>query len=129
MNKPKRKTLGEYATVRDAEQMLGVQSSMVHRLERNGLLPPAMRHPANNWRVWKREDLEAACRRIISGTAAPPNTVTTTRDVLLPVLGWLVACELRRMEEEGVASERSRALQATGRAMLQVLQPGKEPEP
>ena len=53
-----------YATVREAAQLLDVSPDTIRGYEARGVLPPAMRSPANGYRLWPREQLLEACERL-----------------------------------------------------------------
>ena len=53
-----------YATVKDASELLEVSPETVRHWEARGVLPRAMRHPVSRYRLWPREQLEEACRRL-----------------------------------------------------------------
>ena len=53
-----------YATVKEAARLLHVSTEAVRKYEQRGVLPPAMRNPINGYRVWEREELVDACRRL-----------------------------------------------------------------
>lgn len=55
-----------------AARLLGVTPHTLHDWERRGILPPALRHPANNYRLWPREEVLAAAERLQPRRPAGP---------------------------------------------------------
>ncbi len=58
-------TLGDYLTVGEAADRLGVSISTLRNWDRSGKLA-ARRHPINGYRLYVRDDLEAFLQRIHS---------------------------------------------------------------
>jgi DNA (cytosine-5)-methyltransferase 1 len=56
----------QYITIKQASKILGVSSLTLRNWDKNGKLV-AFRHPMNNYRVYKIEDLESVIREIESG--------------------------------------------------------------
>ena len=56
-----------YITIKQASSILGVSPLTLRNWDRNGKLK-AHRHPMNNYRVYKIEDLEAVMQEIEEGT-------------------------------------------------------------
>ncbi len=56
-----------YITIKQASSILGVSPLTLRNWDKNGKLK-AHRHPMNNYRVYKVEDLEAVMREIEAGT-------------------------------------------------------------
>jgi len=54
-------------TIKEAASMLGVSALTLRNWDNNGKLV-ALRHPLNNYRVYKREDIEALLAKISSNT-------------------------------------------------------------
>jgi excisionase family DNA binding protein len=57
----------QYITIKQASRILGVSPLTLRNWDRNGKLK-ALRHPMNNYRVYKIEDLETVFREIEEGT-------------------------------------------------------------
>lgn len=57
----------QYITIKKASNMLGVSPLTLRNWDKNGKLK-AYRHPMNNYRVYKIEDLEAVLKKIEIGT-------------------------------------------------------------
>jgi DNA (cytosine-5)-methyltransferase 1 len=55
--------LKDYLTVAEAAQVLGVSPSTLRNWDREGKLK-AQRHPVNEYRLYRREDLERLLRSI-----------------------------------------------------------------
>jgi MerR family transcriptional regulator, copper efflux regulator len=53
---------GDYLTIRQAAERLGVSVETLRNWDRAGKLK-AFRHPLNRYRLYRREDLEALLRR------------------------------------------------------------------
>ncbi len=47
-----------HLTIKDAEKILGVDRKTLYRWEAAGKIPPARRHPMNNYRVYAKEDVD-----------------------------------------------------------------------
>lgn len=56
-----------YITIKKASNMLGVSTLTLRNWDKNGKLK-AHRHPMNNYRVYKIEDIKAVLRKIEMGT-------------------------------------------------------------
>jgi DNA (cytosine-5)-methyltransferase 1 len=57
----------QYITIKEAADVLGVSSLTLRNWDKNGKLK-ALRHPMNNYRVYKTEDLDAVLEEIKAGT-------------------------------------------------------------
>jgi MerR family transcriptional regulator, copper efflux regulator len=57
----------QYLTIKEAASILGVSPLTLRNWDKNGRLK-ALRHPMNNYRVYKMEDLEAVIQEIETGT-------------------------------------------------------------
>ena len=57
-----------YITIKEAAGMLGVSPLTLRNWDKNGKLK-AHRHTMNNYRVYKKEDLEAVMKEIETGSA------------------------------------------------------------
>ncbi|MDD4874653.1 MAG: MerR family DNA-binding transcriptional regulator [Dehalococcoidales bacterium] len=53
----------EYLTVKEASEILGVTVMTLHRWDAKGKLK-ARRHPINNYRLYKKEDLKKVLSKI-----------------------------------------------------------------
>ena len=62
-----------YITIKEASSILGVSPLTLRNWDKNGRFK-ALRHPMNNYRVYKMEDLEAVLREIESGAGLRKNT-------------------------------------------------------
>jgi excisionase family DNA binding protein len=78
--------LRNYMTVKEAAAFLGVSPKTLRNWDRTGKLKP-VRHPFNQYRLYRREDLEAFLRKLINQPAAkgtggrvrrPPREAGTT---------------------------------------------------
>ena len=56
-----------YVTIKEAANILGVSPLTLRNWDKNGKLK-AYRHPMNNYRVYKIEDLETVMEEIKTGT-------------------------------------------------------------
>lgn len=63
----------QYLTIKQAASILGVSPLTLRNWDKNGRLK-ALRHPMNNYRVYKMEDLEAVLEEIESGVGLRKNT-------------------------------------------------------
>jgi excisionase family DNA binding protein len=59
-----------YITVQEAAEILGVAANTVRKWGAAGKIPE-YRHPANGYRLYKREDLERFLRKIETTKSAP----------------------------------------------------------
>ncbi|MCA9179574.1 MAG: helix-turn-helix domain-containing protein [Planctomycetales bacterium] len=50
-------------TVKEAAELLGVAANTIRNWERAGIIP-AYRHPHNNYRLFRREDLEQVLHQV-----------------------------------------------------------------
>jgi len=57
----------QFITIKQAASILGVSPLTLRNWDKNGKLK-ALRHPMNNYRVYKMEDLEAVLEEIKIGT-------------------------------------------------------------
>lgn len=57
----------KYITIKEASNILGVSPLTLRNWDKNGKLK-ALRHPMNNYRVYKIEDLEEVIQEIESGS-------------------------------------------------------------
>ncbi len=62
-----------YITIKQASRILGVAPLTLRNWDRNGKLK-AHRHPMNNYRVYKIEDLEKVINEIETGTGLRKST-------------------------------------------------------
>jgi DNA (cytosine-5)-methyltransferase 1 len=56
----------EYLTIKEASKILGVSALTLRNWDKNGKLK-GLRHPLNNYRVYKSSDLEALMDEMKSG--------------------------------------------------------------
>ena len=63
----------QYITIKQASKILGVSPLTLRNWDNNGKLK-AYRHPMNNYRVYKIEDLETVIREIEAGTGRRMST-------------------------------------------------------
>jgi len=57
-------TAEKFATVKVAARLLNVSAEAIRGYEARGVLPPALRSPINGYRMWPREQLVEACKRL-----------------------------------------------------------------
>ena len=69
-----------YITIKQASKILGVSPLTLRNWDKNGKLK-AHRHPMNNYRVYKIEDLEAVMQEIETGTGLRKNTKREFRKI------------------------------------------------
>ncbi len=62
----------QFLTIKEAASMLGVSPLTLRNWDKSGKLK-ALRHPMNNYRVYKMEDLEKVLEDIKTG--APPKNI------------------------------------------------------
>lgn len=55
--------LGEYITISEASEILSVSPMTLRRWDNSGKLK-TYRHPINNYRLYKREELEALIKEV-----------------------------------------------------------------
>ena len=55
-----------YAKVKEASEILGVSVMTLHRWDAKGKLKP-LRHPINNYRLYKKEELKELLKKISKG--------------------------------------------------------------
>ena len=65
--------INQYITIKEASGILGVSPLTLRNWDKNGRLK-ALRHPMNNYRVYKIEDLEAVMQEIKIGAKIRKNT-------------------------------------------------------
>jgi excisionase family DNA binding protein len=63
----------KYLTIKEASNILGVSPLTLRNWDKNGMLK-AFRHPMNNYRVYKIEDLEKVMEEIESGSGLRKST-------------------------------------------------------
>ena len=71
-----------YITIKQASKILGVSPLTLRNWDKNGKLK-AHRHPMNNYRVYKIEDLEAVMQEIETGTGLRKNTKREFRKITI----------------------------------------------
>lgn len=72
----------QYITIKQASKILNVSTLTLRNWDKNGKLK-AHRHPMNNYRVYKIEDLETVIRDIEVGTGAPRSTKKEVRKLIV----------------------------------------------
>jgi DNA (cytosine-5)-methyltransferase 1 len=60
-------TQAKLITIKEAASLLGVSALTLRNWDNNGKLV-ALRHPLNNYRVYKREDIDALIAKISTNT-------------------------------------------------------------
>jgi MerR family transcriptional regulator, copper efflux regulator len=65
-------------SIKQAAQLLGVTALTLRNWDANGKLK-ALRHPMNNYRVYKREDIEKLIEQISNNTIAAPTRRKSSR--------------------------------------------------
>ncbi|MCR4334637.1 MAG: MerR family DNA-binding transcriptional regulator [Patescibacteria group bacterium] len=63
--------MAKFITIKEASKMIGVTSLTLRNWDKNGKLK-AIRHPMNNYRVYKIEDIEKVVNDIEIGSTKPP---------------------------------------------------------
>ena len=63
----------KYITIKEASGILGVSPLTLRNWDKNGKLK-ALRHPMNNYRVYRMEDLEKVIEEIENGSGLRKNT-------------------------------------------------------
>lgn len=69
------KKIADYLQIKEASEFLGVTATTLRNWERKGKLL-SHRHPINQYRLYKREDLESLLQKI--DTQQEPQTSSTT---------------------------------------------------
>jgi len=72
----------QYITIKQASKILGVSTLTLRNWDNNGKLK-AHRHPMNNYRVYKIEDLETVIRDIEMGTGRKVSTKKAVRKLIV----------------------------------------------
>jgi len=72
----------QYITIKQAASILGVSPLTLRNWDKNGKLK-AHRHPMNNYRVYKTEDLEAIFEEIKTGTGPRKNTKREFKKIII----------------------------------------------
>jgi MerR family copper efflux transcriptional regulator len=72
----------QYITIKQASSILGVSPLTLRNWDKNGKLK-AYRHPMNNYRVYKIEDLENVIRDIEVGTGLRKSTKKEVRKLIV----------------------------------------------
>ncbi len=72
----------QYITIRQASKILNVSPLTLRNWDKNGKLR-AHRHPMNNYRVYKIEDLEKVIIDIETGTGAPRTPKKEVRKLIV----------------------------------------------
>ena len=71
-----------YITIKQAAKILGVSSLTLRNWDKNGQLK-AHRHPMNNYRVYKIEDLEAVIQEIETNAGLRKSTKKEVRKLIV----------------------------------------------
>lgn len=74
--------VNQYVTIKQASNILGVSPLTLRNWDKNGRLK-ALRHPMNNYRVYKIEDLEKLMQEIETGSESRKNTKREFRRVMV----------------------------------------------
>lgn len=53
----------DYITIKEAEELLGVDKTTLRRWDKAGKLKP-FKHPINSYRLYKKADIDAILKRI-----------------------------------------------------------------
>lgn len=72
----------QYFTIKEAAAILGVTPLTLRNWDKNGKLK-AHRHPMNNYRVYKYDDLETVFKEIESGAGLRKGTVRQFKKVVI----------------------------------------------
>ncbi|MFA5888744.1 MAG: MerR family DNA-binding transcriptional regulator [Candidatus Paceibacterota bacterium] len=72
----------QYITIRQASKILNVSPLTLRNWDKNGKLK-AHRHPMNNYRVYKIEDLEKVIMDIETGTGVPRTPKKEVRKLIV----------------------------------------------
>ncbi len=72
----------QYITINEAAKILGVSTLTLRNWDKNGKLR-ALRHPMNNYRVYKMEDLEALMGEIKVGAKLRKNAKDEPRKIAI----------------------------------------------
>ncbi|MBA3733089.1 MerR family DNA-binding transcriptional regulator [Patescibacteria group bacterium] len=72
----------QYITIKQASKILNVSPLTLRNWDKNGKLK-AHRHPMNNYRVYKIEDLEDVIREIEVGTGLRKSTKKDVRKLIV----------------------------------------------
>ncbi len=71
-----------YITIKQASNILGVSPLTLRNWDKNGKLK-AYRHPMNNYRVYKIEDLEAVMQEIETGSGLRKSGKKEFRNIIV----------------------------------------------
>ena len=72
----------QYITIKEAANILGVSALTLRNWDKNGRLK-ALRHPMNNYRVYKMEDLKAVLEEIKTGSGLRKSSKREFRKVIV----------------------------------------------
>lgn len=72
----------EYITIKEAALMLNVAPLTLRNWDKNGKLK-ALRHPINNYRVYKKEDILSLLENIKIGSPSKKNTKREFKKVIV----------------------------------------------
>ena len=82
----------QYITIKQASKILGVTSLTLRNWDKNGKLK-AHRHPMNNYRVYKIEDLEEVIQEIENDSGLRKSTKEEVQKVVKKII-------VKHLEEE-----------------------------
>ncbi len=74
--------MAQYITIKQASLILGVSALTLRNWDKNGKFP-ARRHPMNNYRVYKLDDLEKIVEDIELGGAIGTNAKKKIRQLIV----------------------------------------------
>lgn len=74
--------MAQYITIKQASLILGVSSLTLRNWDKNGKFP-AHRHPMNNYRVYRLDDLERIVEDIEAGGAVSTNARKKIRQLVV----------------------------------------------
>ena len=72
----------QYISIKEASNILGVSPLTLRNWDKNGKLK-ALRHPMNNYRVYKKEDLEAVMTDMQSGIVPKKSTQREFKKIII----------------------------------------------
>ncbi len=72
----------QYITIKQASKILGVTPLTLRNWDKNGKLK-ALRHPINNYRVYKMEDIEGVLNGIASSAKKERNKEKEVRRIIV----------------------------------------------
>ena len=72
----------KYLTIKEASEILGVSPLTLRNWDKNGMLK-AFRHPMNNYRVYRMEDLEEVIQEIENGSGLRKSTQKEFKKIIV----------------------------------------------